>query len=155
MSSNDYFLQEYEIFESFPRVICKVEFVPEDLDKKGKEEKLPDGFVVGVDLSEGASFTSVAIVNKKGNMAKKKELTAPVLELYEAMKAGVTCQQLYPFKAKKSFCWRSDTLRKCTKQAAALLEAGLIEKYDENMRGYRLRVKGSGGEANVENLHRE
>jgi hypothetical protein len=119
MSSNDYFLAEYEILGSFPRVTRIVEFVSADPSEEGKED--------------------VAKKNKQG-----KELSASALELYEAMKTGVTCQYLYPLKGKKAFYWRSDTLRKCTKQAVALLDAGLVE-YDENiLMGHRIRIKRSG-----------
>lgn len=72
-------------------------------------------------------------------MSNKIKLSPAACELYAAMQKGVTCS--YSFIKGNAVLFRSDTLYVCTKQAVALINAGLVEKFDENMRGYRLRVK--------------
>jgi mevalonate pyrophosphate decarboxylase len=63
-------------------------------------------------------------------------------ELYAAMQHGVTCFYM-PCAGRfneTAYYFRSDTHKRCTKQAKALIKAGLVEKYDEDWRGHSLRV---------------
>ncbi len=84
-------------------------------------------------------------------MSNKIKLSALALKLYEEMKTGVTCFLMHPFRGGKSYYFRSDNLKKCTRQVKALLDAGLVEGFYESMRrGYRVRVKRSAEEESVD-----
>jgi len=73
-----------------------------------------------------------------------KQLSASARELYAKMQAGDA--QVYYMRYMGSFnpsayYYRSDTGRRCTRQVASLLAAGLIERFDENWSGHSIRVK--------------
>lgn len=59
-------------------------------------------------------------------------------ELYNAMKNGVVVHYMAGLN---QYFFRSDTMKHCTKQARALLKAGLVEEYKKDWRGSKLRVK--------------
>lgn len=65
-------------------------------------------------------------------------MTQAQQELLEAMKRGCVCHYM---RGIDSYCFRTDTMRRCTRQAEALLKAGLVEKHKEDWRGYQLRIK--------------
>lgn len=71
------------------------------------------------------------------------KLTAPQRELYEAMLNGCTCFYM-PYAGRfnpSAYYFRTDNMKRCTAQAKALLKRGLVEKYKEDWRGHKLRVK--------------
>lgn len=76
------------------------------------------------------------------NNAQPK-LSALTTELYTAMRTGVICYYM-PYMGRFNqtpYYFRSDTHKRCTKQAETLLRAGLVEKYNKDWRGHTLRVK--------------
>ena len=84
------------------------------------------------------------------NEAKWNDTVEPLVrlsplaaELHVAMQQGVTCFYM-PYMGRFNqtpYYFRSDTHKRCTKQAEALLKAGLVEKYNKDWRGHALRVK--------------
>lgn len=59
------------------------------------------------------------------------------------MSAGVTLHYM-PYSGRfnpNAYYFRDDTMKRCTAAAEALLKRGLVEKYDQDWRGHRLRVK--------------
>lgn len=71
-------------------------------------------------------------------------------ELYVAMKAGAICHHM-PYRGRfnpNAYYFRSDTMKRCTAAAEALLRRGLVERYDEDWRGHKLRVS-----ANTKSSH--
>lgn len=64
-------------------------------------------------------------------------------ELLEAMKGGVTCRYM-PYAGRfnpTSYYFRSDTMKRCTAPAKALLEKGLVEVKNKDWRGHSLVFK--------------
>lgn len=75
-----------------------------------------------------------------------KSLSKTQQELYDAMKGGVILYFM-PYMGRFNPCsyyFRNDTLKHCTAAARALLERGLVEKYDEDWRGHKLRYPTTG-----------
>lgn len=67
-------------------------------------------------------------------------------ELYAAMKAGAICHHM-SYRGSfnpTAYYFRSDTMKRCTAAAEALLKRGLIEKYDQDWRGHKLRALANG-----------
>ncbi len=63
-------------------------------------------------------------------------------ELHEAMLRGVTCHYM-PYSGRfnpSAYYFRSDTMKKCSKAAAALLKLGLVERFNVDLRGCELRA---------------
>lgn len=64
-------------------------------------------------------------------------------ELYEAMLNGETVHYM-PYLGRfrpDSYYFRSNGCRRCTAAAVALLSKGYAERYDEDVRGHKLRAK--------------
>lgn len=65
-------------------------------------------------------------------------------ELYEAMQAGTICYFI-PYAGRfnrSAYYFRDGTHARCTAAARALLERGLIERFDEKFGdGHKLRIK--------------
>jgi len=64
-------------------------------------------------------------------------------ELLEAMKTGVICWYM-PYMGRlnpTAYYYRSDTMKRCTAAARALLKKGLVEKKDRDWRGHKLVLK--------------
>jgi hypothetical protein len=64
-------------------------------------------------------------------------------ELYAAMQKGMVCY-FKPYMGQFNPCayyYRDDNAKRCTRQAQALLKAGLVERFDDTWRGHKLRVK--------------
>jgi len=64
--------------------------------------------------------------------------TASQAELLEAMRRGVVVHFLSGIHA---HYFRADTMKSCTREAGGLLARGLIEEYDKDWRGSKLRPK--------------
>ena len=70
-------------------------------------------------------------------------LSSLAQELYAAMQKGVVCHYM-PYMGRfnpNAYYFRTDSHKRCTKQAESLLKAGLVEKRDEDWRGHVLTVK--------------
>jgi hypothetical protein len=80
-------------------------------------------------------------------MANKIKLSPATRELYEAMQNGVRCFYMPCIRVRPgcfnqtSYYFRSDTYKRCTKQAEALLKVGLVEKCNTDLCTHSLRVK--------------
>lgn len=59
-------------------------------------------------------------------------------ELLDAMKRGVVVHGIFGID---SYYFRSDSFRRCTRPAEALIARGLIERFNDSWRGCTLRVK--------------
>lgn len=73
----------------------------------------------------------------------KGKLSAKSAELLEAMRKGVVCHYMpcAGWFNPTAYYFRTDNRDRCTAQVKALLERGLIEKYDQGMRGHKVRAK--------------
>lgn len=63
-------------------------------------------------------------------------------ELLDAMQAGAVLNFM-PYFGRfnpQEYYYRSDTHRRCTAPAKALLAKGLVERFDMNFRGHKLRL---------------
>lgn len=70
------------------------------------------------------------------------KLSSAQQELYDAMKRGVTCIFMkYSGRGLGNYYFRTDNHKRCTAQARALLDRGLVEKVNEDWRGHRLVLK--------------
>jgi hypothetical protein len=78
--------------------------------------------------------TGTAESRGKAAIAK---LTKPQAELLAAMKAGTICHYMGGMAC---YYFRNDTMRRCTSQVRALLARGLVEAYDEDWRGHKVRA---------------
>ena len=56
--------------------------------------------------------------------------------LYDAICTGTTCHLM---RGVHSYYFRDDTYDLCTAAASALLKKGLVEVYDDDWRGHKLR----------------
>ena len=77
-----------------------------------------------------------------GTVPALVRLSLLATELHAAMQHGVTCFYM-PYMGRFNqtpYYIRSDTHKRCTKQAEALLKAGLVETYNHDWRGHSLRV---------------
>lgn len=64
-------------------------------------------------------------------------------DLFEAMKSGVYCKYM-PYQGRfnpTAYYYRSDTMKRCTAAAEALLKKGLVEVKDKDWRGHKLVLK--------------
>jgi hypothetical protein len=76
-------------------------------------------------------------------MAEPKQLTPSQQELLDAMKAGVVLHYM-PYVGRvnpNEYYFRSDTMRKCTSPAKALLKAGLVQVTNKDWRGHTLEFE--------------
>lgn len=72
-----------------------------------------------------------------------KKLTDRQQGLYEAMKNGAICYYM-PYMGRfneNAYYFRDDNHARCTAQVKALLSHGLVEIYDQNWRGHKVRKK--------------
>lgn len=71
------------------------------------------------------------------------KLTVRQRELLEAMKRGVICHYM-PYAGRLNptdYYYRDDTHQRCTAQAKALVARLLVEKFDKDWRGHKLRYR--------------
>ena len=71
------------------------------------------------------------------------KLTKPQRELYDAMLGGMICHYM-PYRGwvnPNAYYYRDDNCKKCTKAAQSLEKRGLVERFDEDWRGHKIRVK--------------
>jgi hypothetical protein len=71
-----------------------------------------------------------------------KKLTDRQAELLEAMRSGTRVYYM-PYAGRfnpRPYYWRADTYRRCTQEAKALLNRGLVVKCNETWRGHQLKA---------------
>lgn len=76
-------------------------------------------------------------------MSAAVKLSKPQQELLDAISAGIRVS-FAPYAGRfnpKEYYYRWDTHAKCTVAATALLDKGLVEKFDDTWRGHDLRLK--------------
>ena len=72
-----------------------------------------------------------------------KKLPKTQQELLDAMQAGVICHYM-PYMGRlrpNPYYFRNDNMKRCTAAAGALLEKGLVEVFDKDWNGHKLRAK--------------
>lgn len=66
------------------------------------------------------------------------KLSAKQFELLDAMRKGV---RVHFMKGVDPYCFRSDTMKKCTATLFALKDRGLVEEVDSKWSSSKFRVK--------------